>query len=228
VKFWGINGKVEFRNTKVERGMIKIGVNSDCFNIPHKSGYIALNARALIIFEGKAIIGVNSVIRVNSDGILHFHKYVYLGSGVRIFCNGGEISIGEYSQITYETVFMNSGYHYIHNTENNSVHRRTKPIRIGAYNWIGNRTTLSGGCITKDFTIICSGSIVNKDFSKIDDNHLMLAGVPAKKIASGLKRIFSPELEVIITRFFDEHPEKDIYKPEKLIIDNMAELEKEF
>jgi acetyltransferase-like isoleucine patch superfamily enzyme len=228
VKFWGVNGKVQFKNTPIVRGMVKIGENVDSFSIPNKSGYIAINEQAQIIFEGKAKIGVNCVIRVNGDGLLHFHKYVFLGSGVRIFCNGGKITIGKYTRIAYETVFMNSGYHYIYDLKKNTVNRRTKPINIGDFNWIGNRTTLSGGCVTKDYTVITSGSIVNKDFSKADDKYLMLSGIPAKPILSGVKRIFSPKLDEQITHYFETNPDSEIFRPRESLKDDICELEDEF
>lgn len=85
---------------------------------------------------------------------------------------------------------MNSGFHYMYNSSKKVIGRCTNPIEIGAYNWIGNRSTIFGGCQTKDFTIVAARSLVNKDFTKEKGEFMMLAGLPTKLVATGIKRVF--------------------------------------
>lgn len=64
-----------------------------------------------------------------------------------------------------------------------------------------NRTSITKGSKTKDFSIICAGSLMNKDYTQNEENFIMLGGSPAKVLTSGLKRIFSTEIEKDIIYF---------------------------
>lgn len=83
---------------------------------------------------------------------------------------------------------------------------RSFPIVIGAYNWIENQTTILSKCRTKDFSIVGTGSLINRDYTKEDGEYPLLAGRPAKLIRLGVKRIFSPYTEQKIAKLFEEYP----------------------
>lgn len=228
VRLFMLNGAVEFRNTEIKRGMVKIGKNAESFSVVCHSSFISLTSKkSLIIFEGPASISVNTKIRVVGNGCLTFGKYAYIGSDVRIICNGGTVNIGEYSRIAFETNIMNSGFHHVYNSNKNSITRTTRPVEIGRYNWIGNRSTISAGTITKPFTIISSNSLLNKDYTKFEEEKQFLGGQPAKIITSGMQRIFSPQLEEEVSRWFNEHPNEDIYYPPHFN-DELNNIEQEF
>ena len=228
VRLFMLNGSVEFRNTEVKRGMVKIGKNAESFSVVCHSSFISLaDKRSKMIFEGPATISVNAKIRVVGNGHLTFGKFAYIGSDVRIVCNGGTINIGEYSRIAYETNIMNSGFHHVYNSNKNSITRATRPVEIGGYNWIGNRSTISAGTRTKPFTIVSSNSLLNKDYTKAEEEKQFLGGQPAKIIASGMQRIFSPQLEKEVSRWFNENPNEDIYYPQHFN-DEVNNIEQEF
>lgn len=227
VRLFILNGSVRFENTQIKTGMIKIGVNADSFSLFDHSGFVQLASKnSKMVFEGPASISVNSKVRVVA-GELRFGKYVYIGEGVRIICNGGTIRVGDYSRVAFETTIMNSGFHHVYNSNKKNITRTTRPIHIGRYCWIGNRSTLSAGAAIKDFTIVCAGSLINRDFTLMEGENQMLGGSPAKVICCGMKRIFSPKLESSITRWFREHPEKNIYPLEQLN-DNVTDLNSGF
>jgi len=226
VRFLGLNGKVVIESDNIKTGMIGIGKNFESFSLFDHSGFILLGSnRSRIVFEGPASIGINSKIRV-PDGELRLGKYAFIGSNVRIVCNGESIIIGEYTRIAFETVIMNSGFHYVYNMNKHTTARHTRPITIGAYNWIGNRSSVSSGARTKDHTIICAGSLVNKDFTSIDGNNMMLGGSPAKLIATGMCRIFSPAVDERLSEYFRQNPNTDFY--EGILFDNAEDIKKEF
>lgn len=215
VHLFMLNGKVEFEKTSIKCGMVKIGKNAESFSLFDNSGFISLgDTRSKIVFEGPASIALNCKLRVVA-GELRFGKYAYIGSGVRLICNGSNIYIGEYSRIAFETIVMDSGFHYVYNSNKKVIRRCVNPIVIGAYNWIGNRATIFGGCRTKDFTIVAAGSLVNKDFTREEGEFMMLAGQPAKLIATGIKRVFSPKYHQKIYNWFEKHPEETIYHVDK-------------
>ncbi len=196
-------GKVFF-SCPVKKGLIKIGRNTDHFFANQKSLILISNGSS-ITFNGPATFGSGCTWRLTNNGTITFGEYVRCGSGVRFFSED-KLVIGNYSIITYNCQILNTNFHYILDTNTKTVHRNTKPISIGAFNWIGNQTTVMKGAITKDYTIVASGSLLNKDYvSKIPSNDsILLAGSPAKLVTSGLKRIFSLKNEGIIRDFFKE------------------------
>lgn len=216
VRFFMLNGHVSIESKKVERGMIKLGINGDSFNLFTHGGFVQLaDAKAKLVFEGPCRIAVNAIIRV-IDGELRMGQYTRIGTDAKVICNGADIRIGEFTGITFGCVVMNSGFHYFYDETKQAYHNRSANIVIGAYNWIGNRSTISAGCITKDYTIVCSNSLLNKDYTKIDGEHPMLGGAPAKLIKTGMKRVFSPRMEVKISEYFNEHPHERLYYSEEL------------
>ena len=226
-RLFGLNGKVEFTGTPVTTGMVKIGINRDSFTLFDHSGFIQLgSASAKIIFEGPAVISVNAKIRVVS-GTLTMGKYSRIQASSKIVCNGSYIKIGNYSGITHECVVMNSGFHHIYNVNTRSLKRATRPIVIGDYCWIGNRSSVTAGAVLKDHTIVCSNSLVNRDYSKAEGDFPLLGGAPAKVIGCGYKRIFSPQKEMQVIRWFREHPGEDTLRVEDFE-DDYSQLNSEF
>lgn len=227
VRLLGLNGSVRFDGTTIKTGMVKIGINADSFGLFDHSGFIQLSSnRSILIFEGPASISVNSKIRICA-GELRFGKYVYIGEGVRIICNGESIYIGDHSRIAYETIIMNSGFHHVYNSTNSSIVRTTRPIIIGKSSWIGNRCSITAGARLKDASIVCAGSLINKDYTSIDGDNPMLGGSPAKVISCGFYRIFSPRLESQIIQWFNQHPTVNVYYPDHFE-DNINDVNSEF
>lgn len=227
VHLFGLNGKIKFENTPIKRGMVKIGYNADSFGLSDHSGFIQLSSKlATLVFEGPASISVNTKIRVCA-GELRFGKYVYIGEGVRIICNGESIYIGDYTRIAYETIIMNSGFHHVYDSNRKSITRTTRPIRIGTFSWIGNRSSITAGAILKEKSIVCSGSLINRDYTTFEGENPMLGGSPAKVIGCGYKRIFSPQYEEKIIQWFAEHPLENVYHVEEFE-DHVTDIISEF
>lgn len=227
VRLFMLNGQIILATENIKRGMIKIGRNADSFSLFDHSGFISLGSKnSRIIFDGPASISLNSKIRVPA-GTLHFGEYVYIGASNRIICNGEYIKIGRYTRVAFESVIMNSGFHHVYNENKQSIVKTTRPIIIGEFCWIGNRSSITAGAKLKDYSIVCSNSLINKDFSSTDGENQMLGGAPAKLIGTGFHRVFSPELESKIEIWFKEHPRESIYHLENFK-DNLKDLHAEF
>lgn len=227
IRFYMLNGSVEFQNCDISRGMVKIGKISDCFSLQDRSGFISIATKnSKLIFQGKAKIGINPKIRVLAGNII-FGEEAFFGSNIRLVANGADILIGAHSRIAFETNIVNSSFHYIYNTQKGSYGRCNRSIAIGEFNWIGNRSTVSAGAKTKDFTIVCSNSLVGKDYSTIIEENPMIAGAPAKLIASGMKRVFSPATHIYIDKYFKTNPQVNEYRVDELI-DDISKLSAEF
>ncbi len=206
VRFFGLNGKILFENTEIKSGMVKIGINGDSFSLFDHTGYVQLGSKtSILIFEGACRIALNAKIRVQS-GTLRIGDGVRIGTDSKIICNGSWVTIGKYTGITFGCTLMNSSFHYTYDTVKKCYCNRSFPIVIGAYNWIGNQTTILSKCKTKDFSIVGTGSLLNRDYTKEDGEYPLLAGRPAKLIRLGVKRVFSPYTEQKIAKLFEEYP----------------------
>lgn len=203
VRFFILNGRIFFDKTSIKRGMVKIGINGDSFSLFDHTGYVQLGSKtSILIFEGSCRIALNAKIRVQS-GVLRIGNGVRIGTDTKVICNGGKVTIGEYTGITFACTIMNSSFHYTYDIERKGYANRTNTIEIGRYNWIGNQTTILGKCKTKDFTIVGTGSLLNHDYRKYEGDYPLLAGRPAKLIRVGVKRVFSPYKEQEISELFN-------------------------
>lgn len=211
VRLFMLNGTVEFRNTEIKRGMVKIGVNGDSFNLSDGSGFISLAGNASkIIFNGPARIALNTKIRVVADGVLTLGKNSRIGTGASVICNGGRIEIGDYTGITWGCVVMNSSFHNVYDSNKGGYIKPTRDIHIGSFCWIGNRSTIYAGAYVPDYTICAATSYINKNFKEFEGSKTTLAGTPAKKIGEGVSRVFSPKIELELYNWFQSNPDQQI------------------
>lgn len=220
-----LEGKVQIQGP-IYKGMIQIGKNTESFSMCDHSGFIQINEGCNLIFQGPAKLGVNTKLRLVSSDVT-FGKNVFIGTGVRVIANGSYIKIGEGSRIAFESVIMNSSFHFTYNETKSGYSQMSNPIIIGDFNWIGNRSSISGNAHSKDFTIVCAGSLVNKDFTSIDGEYPMLGGQPAKLITNGIKRVFSPVIHNQVSKWFEENPGEKFWQTQELF-DNLSDLKKEF
>ena len=99
-----------------------------------------------------------------------------------------------------------------------------KPIIIGKGCWICNTSTISGGTILPDFTIVASNSLVGKDMSAIPESS-MIGGVPAKLIATGFRRVENRKIEEMIWQYYREHPEGMFVIPAEITPKIVSEID---
>lgn len=200
VRSFSLSGGVIFKNTYVKTGIVKINKNIESFSLPNYSEFILLGrTKDKIVFEGPASTALNCKLRV-AIGELHFGKYAYMGSSVRLIYNGSEIHIGKYSKIAFDAVMMDSGLHYMYNNSKKVIGHYTNPIEIGACNWIGDQSAIFGGRQTKDFTAVATRNLINRDSMKEKDRFTILAGLPTRLAVTGIRRVFSPRYDQKISK----------------------------
>ena len=223
-KIYWLLGTVEIKSKDIHYGMIKLGKNNEFFNGIDGSSFIYIQKKGKIIFDGPCAISNNYKIKVGSNAVLHFGKNTFFGSGVKFVCSK-EISIGDYTRCAYESQLVDTNSHFVFNGEKKTIGRRDGIIAIGTYNWIGNRTTITKGTKTPDYTIVGSGSLLNKNYTKTENSMIMLAGSPAKEIANDLRRIFSTKLENKIIKFFEDNPDAQYYQYQDTIEDDLSSID---
>ena len=208
VQFRTLAGKVYFQDCEPKRGMIKIGRHGDYFSIPNKS-FIWLGKNAKIIFRGPSYMGYNLLLRVES-GILDIGEFTGFGTNYRIICFN-HIKIGRHVRMTFDGKVVDSNCHYVINTVTNQIRKNTAKIEIEDFCWIGNNTTIMKGVILPKYSIVASGSLLNKNYKKevVENAPLFLAGSPAKVKGYGFKMVLSLTRENEIKNYFQRNPDND-------------------
>ncbi len=227
VSLYWLQGKVIFEQTPIRRGMVKLGRNTEFFNGVKGGAFILLGKNSRLIFEGACAIGNDYSLRVAADATLRLGAYTFFGSSVKLICVKG-ITIGQFTRIAYESQLVDSNFHYTYHLSSKTIHPKEQGIVVGAYNWIGNRTTLSKGAHTKPYTIVCSHSMLNRDYTTYPNAYPTLGGTPAKELASGMKRIYSIEIERELNSYFKSHPTNQPLVYGKELVDNYESIKKWF
>lgn len=198
-------GKIIINTPNLKRGMISIG------KITYKSqGVGKLLNLGLIEFRGATTIGGGFIIE--NVGVIIFKGNDRLGEGVTLLIRD-KLEFGEYSTLGFRCFLMDSDDHFTINCNTLEIGRNKKPIIIGRRNWIANSTYIKKGTITPDYTIVASAnSLLSKDYSGIEP-YSVLGGIPAKKIGSGIRRIYNFKEEDSLNKLFRDNPDIDIYMP---------------
>lgn len=154
-----------------------------------------------IIFHGKGEIGTGNKIFVSTRGILDIGKNFKITDMCNIGCFK-KIIIGEQSRITHRCQVFDSNYHYVANFAKMVVPPYITPVTIGKGCWICNSSTIMGGTVLPNFTIVGSNSLVNKNFSDLPRDS-MIGGIPAKYIASGFRKVENSKVISDVANFYD-------------------------
>lgn len=198
-------GKIRIESPEIRRGLIKFGTFNNKSSRPTR-----IVNHGTIIFRGYCTIWEGVLLELGPKSVLDIGNESLLGENVNIMIRKG-CKIGDYSRITFDSQIMDSDFHYMLDTETYEIKDCTKPVIIGIYNWIGNRTTIKKGTILPDYAIVASNSLLSKDY-RGGVEYPILGGCPAKIIGSGKRRIYSYEWEGILYRYFKENTGPYKYK----------------
>lgn len=207
---------------KCKTGMVRLNVT-----IPggpqFATGNTQLNIWGKVIFRGKCEIGSGNKINVGLNGLLD------MGDETKIagFCNitvYTEVHIGSLSRIAHRSQVFDTNFHFIADFNKHYIRKWSKPISIGNYCWICNSSTITGGAVIPDKTIVASNSLVGKDFSDIPSESI-IGGIPAKFISTGHRRVESQKLERAIFKYFAENPDAKVYPLEENVNHNICDVD---
>ena len=188
VRFECLKGKIIINpKIKLYRGIFKIGGRgSEMF--PHNPTIINLRKGGQINLNGIIEVGIGSYIYIGEKGSLILGNNVRIGACNKIYCER-KITIGNEVDVSWESQIFDTNFHFIENIENKQTLEKDTPIKIGSYNWFGNRVNIMKGTQTPDHCIIASNSLCNKDYTNYPP-YSLIAGSPAKFMKQGVRRLF--------------------------------------
>ncbi len=186
IRINSISGQISITSNKLWRGMIKIGGRgSDMFS----GRKVILDVQGNVEFSGQTEIGYGTFVHVSKGAKLTFGNKVRIGALCKIYCDS-QIVFGNEVGISWESQIFDTNFHYFEDIYNGRKFEKTKPIKIGSYNWFGNRCNIMKGTITPDWLIVASNSMTNKDYTEYESQYAVLAGSPAKVVKTGVRRVF--------------------------------------
>lgn len=219
VGLYNLGGSVEIRGA-VRRNMIKLGYKQGFFSGSKGCSMILLASGTKLIFNGPCMFDLDYAIRITGKGVVNIGSYIGFGSDTKIYCEES-ITIGDYCRIPFGSCFMDTNYHYSIHTESGAVHRKSAPVVIGRYNWIGNTSTIMKGTETPDGTVIASKSFLNKNYRELGngEENLVLAGSPARIVQRNCTRVLSLDMESYLNEWFAANPEQKVCSEKHLLDD---------
>lgn len=211
-RFYNLSGKIEIKG-KLRPGMITF--NQTCPGTPSLTSVQSefIN-QGTIIFYGSGEIKTGTKIRVSESGFLEIGDDFGIADMVNIGCYS-RISIGNHCRIAHRCQILDSNYHYIANLNNRTVPMWRKPIVIGDRCWIGNSTTVAGGTVLPDSTIVASHSLVNRDLSAVPCESIV-GGSPARLLRTGYVRVYNPHAIEEINGYYAENGDGMFVYPEEV------------
>lgn len=209
------SGKIIIPDENLRFGMIRWGY----YHSFRSQGNTTINNKGTINIQGSGVFLKGCEIAVFPNARLSIKNNFFIGENVIIFVVN-DIHIGNDVCISYQCDIADSDFHYTVNTKSMEIYRKSLPIKIGSYTWIGNRTTVKKGTILPPHTIVASAyCVLSKDYSKICGKYSVLGGCPAKVIKQNTSRIWYDELNT--TQVIDQ----ELTNVDKIII-NKSELRK--
>ena len=163
-RLYSLAGNIEIKGP-IRRGMIMLGRDLGLFSAQHKSSMLFLDYNTKIVFSGPCRFDIGYAIRLTNNAIAEFGKYTRFGSGTQII-GDHHIKIGDYTGVAYNSCFMDSNLHFTVNIESGMVKNKAGEVIVGKYNWIACGSIIRKGTVTKEYTIVASRSLLNKDYTK--------------------------------------------------------------
>ena len=164
------------------------------------AGYRTRATTTITLLEGSVINALGAVkicqgcsVLVGTDAKLELDDGVRLGDGAEIICKDS-ISLGRKVDVTWDCQITDFSSHPMRNIKTGQFHSLTKPVKIGDYCWIGNRSTIMPGTVLPERVIVAANSLLNKDY--IEKGILpfsVIGGMPAKLLNTDIERTDFPE-----------------------------------
>lgn len=187
-KLTNLGGKVII-DAPIKRGMI--GFGHHFAGRTRSCGLGEIVIAGTVVFKGNVHIERDVYFQVGYDAYCEMGNFTSLGYQVIFICRE-RIVLGDYARISYQTQVIDSMFHQLIDLKTNIKKPKTAPIYIGAYNWIGSRSTIMKGTKTSDHTTVGANSLCTKDYTDLG-NYIIIGGVPATLLQTDVKRDWEGE-----------------------------------
>ena len=198
-------GGAKIRLSEIRKGVLKVGYDLTAYRSCETTTLKLLNDSQFNV-EGEVILMQGSSVVVGQHAMLTMRNHSTLGDRAEIICRK-EVTVGSYSEITWDSQVTDFASHNIMDRSTGKYRNLFRPVSIGDYCWIGNRTTIQPGTRLPDFVIVASNSLLNKDYVEQGIKpYSLIGGMPAKLIRINVERNY--ERDFFIQTYFMMHPDE--------------------
>lgn len=197
-----LSGSVSF-DCPVRRGLVRLNVKD--FGPAQRGSNLELALRGHMRFGGAALIRSDTKIYVDHGATLNIGHNLRMGAGIIINCLN-EITIGAGVRIGHRSQLLDSNMHFMLDTARRRVASLRKRIEIGSHCWLTNSVTVYGGGVIPSWSVVASGTMVNKDLADLGHGNI-IGGTPARLLASGMRLVNNYDKEREIDLFYRQNPD---------------------
>jgi acetyltransferase-like isoleucine patch superfamily enzyme len=199
-----LSGRIRF-TCPVRRGLVRLNVVD--FAPSQRGSALELAMQGDIVFGGRALVRSNTKIYVDHGACLTIGDNLRMGAGIIINCLN-RIEIGEGVRIGHRSQLLDSNLHYMLDMNRGRVPSLRKRITVGAHSWLTNSVTVYGGAVVPPYSVVVSGSVINKDLSDMGQD-CILGGMPCRVISRGFRLVNNYAKERELDRYYRENPDGD-------------------
>lgn len=196
VKFANLKGTIKLADD-VHSNMIRIGFNYEKDTL--RKGVVELHISGVLEFKGYAQIAKDCFMYVGKNGHCTVGNMVGIASRSKLMCDTS-ITIGAWTRISAESQIYDTDFHEFVNIDTQSTYPMTGNVTIGSHNFIGYRVSIKKNTHTPDYCTVASNSLCATNYESLG-THILLGGVPAKKIKDAYTRVWSKEKQQLKSTF---------------------------
>lgn len=142
-----------------------------------RSSVISIAKGAQLIFRGAAHLSNNFSINLNSGAEVRIGDNFYSNYNFLLSCSS-RVSFGKDCLVGWDVQIIDSDGHKI-GTQFGKLEDVPKPIEIGNHSWLCSGAAILKGSFLKEGSIVALNATLS---SKIEQDHVLVAGIPAKVI----------------------------------------------
>lgn len=199
--FANLSGKFIIQTKELHFGMIVFGGKHEVVissNVPTRifnSGIIEFKS------EAKFARGIN--IMVWNHGLLSFGDDFSIGSLSRIICFR-RMNFGNQVLISWECQFFDTDFHFI-KEQNSGIKDNCGEVHTEDESWIGARSTILKNTTIPKKSIVGANSVCSGNYTEKYGEGILIAGIPAKLLKTGVSYITDKKQEVDLFAYFENH-----------------------
>lgn len=136
-----------------------------------------------IMIDNMSVLHSTSLYMEDDGGVIHVgERNLICGPCQLAVIEGTRIDIGKNCLFSSETEIRTGDSHSILNQSGERINQ-SRNVELGNHTWVGHRAMFLKGSKTGENVVVSTGAVVTK---KYDEDNVVLAGVPAKIVKSGI------------------------------------------
>lgn len=188
VKFTNLSGSVTIE-APLTTGMFGFGLQYEKTTRSKKIAELIIKGH--LIIRGYVQFGKDCFVFVKENATLDLGNMSGMASDGKIICTKA-ITLQTYARIGSECQVIDTDFHQMIDTVTKEKYEISKPIIIGAYNYVSRWSSIMKNTVTPDYCTIASNSLCNKDYTNLG-THILIGGIPAKLLKTNISRDWEGE-----------------------------------